>query len=247
MFETSMFVAGRRMSRRTKLVLLPLSVLFHAAVIVAAISVATWTVDLPAEPPPQMQSYQLVTPVPTPPPPPPPNQPADRPQHRVEPEPPKPDSAPSQVPDKTPDLPKPPDQGPSAADHGNADGVVGGVDGGQIGGVPGGVVSDVQPKQPALNPIVITADVEPPKILRRVAPVYPEKARIVRATGTVIVQCIIDRTGTLRDIRVLSVPNPWLDQAAIDAIQKWRFSPGKLRGKPVDVYFTLTVRFDLQR
>ena len=40
--------------------------------------------------------------------------------------------------------------------------------------------------------------------------------------------------------------NPLLQEAAIDAINKWKFKPGKLNGKPVRVYFTLTVNFTLK-
>ncbi len=37
-----------------------------------------------------------------------------------------------------------------------------------------------------------------------------------------------------------------LDQAAVDAIKKWRFEPATLHGKPVAVYYNLTVNFRLQ-
>lgn len=247
MFETSMFVAGRRMSRQTMLVLLPLSILFHAAVIVAAISVATWTVDLPAQPPPQMQAYQLVTPVPTPPPPPPPPRSATHPEPRVVPEPPRPDLAPPVVPDKTPVLPKTPDHGSSASGPGDPNGVDGGVDGGQYNGVVGGVGGAAQPAPPQLHPIVVTAEVQAPKVLHRVEPVYPELARRMRLQGYVVVRCVIDKTGALRNIEVLSSPSSLLSDAATAAVRQWKFSPGMLRGNPVDVYFTLTVMFNLRR
>jgi TonB family protein len=37
-----------------------------------------------------------------------------------------------------------------------------------------------------------------------------------------------------------------LDQAAVEAIGKWRFEAATLNGKPVDVYYNLTVNFTLQ-
>lgn len=40
--------------------------------------------------------------------------------------------------------------------------------------------------------------------------------------------------------------HPLLDQAAMDAIVKWTFKPGRLNGKPVKVYFALTVTFNLK-
>ena len=35
-------------------------------------------------------------------------------------------------------------------------------------------------------------------------------------------------------------------EAAIDAVQKWKFKPSTLNGKPVEVLYILTVRFNLQ-
>lgn len=37
-----------------------------------------------------------------------------------------------------------------------------------------------------------------------------------------------------------------LDRAALDAVAKWRFKPATLQGKPVKVYYTLTVNFQVQ-
>ena len=36
-----------------------------------------------------------------------------------------------------------------------------------------------------------------------------------------------------------------LDQAAVEAVKKWKFKPGTLNGQPVDVIFNLTVNFKL--
>jgi TonB family protein len=61
----------------------------------------------------------------------------------------------------------------------------------------------------------------------------------------VIVECVIDRNGAVRDVKVLK-PLPFgLDQAAADAVRKWRFKPGTLNGQAVDVIFNLTVNFKL--
>jgi TonB family protein len=37
-----------------------------------------------------------------------------------------------------------------------------------------------------------------------------------------------------------------LTEAAVEAIQKWKFKPATLGGRPVNVYYTLTVQFQLQ-
>jgi protein TonB len=62
----------------------------------------------------------------------------------------------------------------------------------------------------------------------------------------VIVQAIIDKQGTVTDVKVLKPLPMGLDKAAADAVAKWKFKPATLNGKPVDVYYNLTVNFTLQ-
>ena len=78
-----------------------------------------------------------------------------------------------------------------------------------------------------------------------VDPRCPEVARKARISEIVIVACTISRNGDVTDIHVLK-PLPFgLDQAAVDAVKRWKFKPGTLNGQPVDVIFNLTVNFKL--
>ena len=61
-----------------------------------------------------------------------------------------------------------------------------------------------------------------------------------------IVQAIINKEGTVENVKVLKGLPMGLDQSAIDAIKRWRFKPATLNGKPVTVYYNLTVNFTLQ-
>lgn len=91
----------------------------------------------------------------------------------------------------------------------------------------------------------IGGDVRPPRALVRVQPVYPEEARLARTQGEVIVDAVIDEQGGVSRVRVLKgLPNG-LDDAAVEAVKQWKFAPATLYGKPVAVYFTLTVNFKL--
>jgi protein TonB len=85
-----------------------------------------------------------------------------------------------------------------------------------------------------------------PEAISRVNPVYTEAARRARIQGVVIVETIIDKTGTVTNVRVLKPLPMGLDQAAVDAVKKWKFRPAQLNGRPVNVYFVLTVNFQLQ-
>lgn len=75
-------------------------------------------------------------------------------------------------------------------------------------------------------------------------PVYPDVARAARVEGTVVLECVIDTSGRVTNIRVLSSV-PLLDQAAIDAVRRWRYTPSVYHGRPVSVLMTVTVRFTL--
>lgn len=121
------------------------------------------------------------------------------------------------------------------------------------GGVPGGgggtallggdPVSPPPPARPAA-PLRVGGDIQPPRKLRHVAPVYPELARAARREGIVILEAVIDEDGHVRSLRVLrSVP--LLDHAALDAVRQWQFTPTLLNGQPVPVVMTVTVGFVL--
>ncbi|HXA17943.1 MAG TPA: energy transducer TonB [Thermoanaerobaculia bacterium] len=91
----------------------------------------------------------------------------------------------------------------------------------------------------------VGGDVKAPVVINRVEPIYPEEARKARIMGIVIVKAVISRDGVVKDVQVLK-PLPFgLDQAAVDAVKQWTFKPATLDGKPVDVFFNLTINFKL--
>ncbi|MFN2441722.1 MAG: energy transducer TonB, partial [Thermoanaerobaculia bacterium] len=94
-------------------------------------------------------------------------------------------------------------------------------------------------------PLRVGGDVKPPVVINRVDPVYPEVARKARIQGIVIIEAIIDKRGNVTNVKVLKGLPFGLDQAAADAVRRWRFRPGTLNGQPVDVIFNLTVNFKL--
>jgi TonB family protein len=85
---------------------------------------------------------------------------------------------------------------------------------------------------------------EPPVKTRHVDPAYPADAQNARAQGVVILEVLIGEDGTVADTRVLR-SIPLLDQAAIDAVRQWEFTPTLLNGEPTRVIMTATLRFTL--
>jgi protein TonB len=81
-----------------------------------------------------------------------------------------------------------------------------------------------------------------------IKPEYPELARVARIEGRVILQAIILKDGTVGEVEVLNCnrPNMGFEESAIGAVQQWRYKPAMQGDRPVDVYFTVRVDFDLQ-
>lgn len=103
------------------------------------------------------------------------------------------------------------------------------------------------PPTPATSvaPMRVGGAVRPPQKIHDVPPVYPPIAQSARVGGVVILEAVIAEDGSVRDVHVLR-SIPLLDQAAIDAVRQWRFTPTLLNGQPVPIVMTVTVRFDLR-
>jgi protein TonB len=124
-------------------------------------------------------------------------------------------------------------------------GVEGGVPGGVVGGVVGGLPSSDAPPPPEIAPIRVGGHIKPPVKVKDVLPHYPKLAADARVQGTVILECVISPRGTVTDVRVLRGA-PLLDDAAVEAVRQWMYTPTLLNGIPVPVIMTVTVHFDLR-
>lgn len=85
-----------------------------------------------------------------------------------------------------------------------------------------------------------------PKAIVMPLPPYTEEARKAGIEGMVVLQGIVRKDGTIDSCRVMKGLGYGLDESAINTItNNWRFDPGTLYGKPVDVLATLEVHFRL--
>ncbi len=91
----------------------------------------------------------------------------------------------------------------------------------------------------------IGGGVSPPSILYKVEPEYSEEARKAKFQGTVLLFVVVDEKGNPRDIKILRPLGLGLDQKAVEAVEKWKFTPGKKDGKPVPVQAQIEVNFRL--
>ncbi len=257
MFEDSLLESGGRKSKlqrrgvwATVFSFVLQSVLVGVLVMVPLI----YTDTLPRQ---QLMTY-LVAPPPPPPPPPPPA--AAAPVVKAAP---KPVSqvtdtgqlkAPTKIPEKVAIVKEeePPPSLPSTME-GVVGGIPGGIPGGTPGGVPGGVlggIPDVHPAPPPPPPpppqrIKISAGVTAGMRERMVSPVYPPLAKAAHISGTVVLQAVIGKDGSIQRLKALS-GHPMLIPSAIEAVSKWRYKPYYLNGQPVEVDTQVTVNFVLQ-
>ncbi len=81
-----------------------------------------------------------------------------------------------------------------------------------------------------------------------VEPQFPPLARRAGISARVRLQAIITDVGTVRHITVLYSSNPGLgfEQAALDAVKQWEYSPAEQNGKSVNVYLAIVIDFALR-
>jgi len=97
----------------------------------------------------------------------------------------------------------------------------------------------------ASQPVRLGGYIKPPQKRRDVKPVYPPEAQEARVQGIVIVEATIDCHGNVADVRVLR-GQPLLNDAALEAVRQWQYTPTLLNGVPVPVIMTMTVTFTLE-
>ena len=93
--------------------------------------------------------------------------------------------------------------------------------------------------------VILSAAQMRTRLVRRVDPVYPEKARDLGLEGPVRLRVAIARDGSIEDVKALS-GHPLLAEAAIAAVKQWRYQPTVLNGAPVPVLTVLTITFHRQ-
>jgi len=86
-----------------------------------------------------------------------------------------------------------------------------------------------------------------PEAIQKVPPSYPPEARQANVDGVVFVQALVGTDGTIQDAFVAEGSGKLrlLEDAALDAVWQWRFSPAIQNGDPVAVWVGVPVRFTL--
>jgi len=100
--------------------------------------------------------------------------------------------------------------------------------------------------QGVLSPFLVPGGrVKAPQLVFRSAPSYPVIAKQAGIEGQVTIDAVIDTTGKLTSMKVVSGAL-LLQQAALDSLRNWKYEPGYLDDKPVPVGTSITVKFLLR-
>jgi len=107
------------------------------------------------------------------------------------------------------------------------------------------VIFNLDKETKAQGPVRAVGDIKPPRLVKRVDPIYPQVAKEAGIEGVVIAEVTTGIYGRVQNVKILR-SIPLLDQAAIDAIFQWVYEPFVLNGKSRGVIFTVTVIFKLK-
>jgi TonB family protein len=92
----------------------------------------------------------------------------------------------------------------------------------------------------ATGPVRLSAG-QQPQLLKKVQPLYPPLMRSAGTPGTVVLDAVIHRDGTIGDISVLQASNPSFAQSAIEAVRQWRYAP-----LGFEAVLTVTINFSMR-
>lgn len=93
----------------------------------------------------------------------------------------------------------------------------------------------------------VGGSVKPPRLIYSPDPEYPEKAREAHHVGIVRLSIVVGANGRPHDIKVVGSPSSEFDDAAVDAVKKWKFEPATKYDKPVAVQINVDVTFRLNK
>jgi len=89
----------------------------------------------------------------------------------------------------------------------------------------------------------VTGDMARPVLLVKVEPSYPQAARRAGLGGRVTVRAVIAEDGSVESVEVFTSTNPLFNEAAVDAVRRWRYRPALMGGRPVRVSLSVVVDF----
>lgn len=95
--------------------------------------------------------------------------------------------------------------------------------------------------------IQVGGNVQATKLIHKVTPAYPRQAKEEGRQGTVMLQAVILKDGSIGSLELIPRADSDLASAAMDAVRQWIYSQTLLNGEPVEVATTIQVNFTLAK
>jgi len=89
-------------------------------------------------------------------------------------------------------------------------------------------------------------DVKPPKLIKKVDPIYPDEAKKQGISGVVLLSVRSNEQGNIVGVKIVKSPHELLSKAAVEAVKQWKYEPMLIKGKPMPIIFTVTMTFKLK-
>jgi TonB family protein len=96
-------------------------------------------------------------------------------------------------------------------------------------------------------PIRVGGMLQSAKLIQQVQPVYPPGLQAQGKEGTVVLSAVISKEGAPILLRIQKSAGTDFDEAALKAVEQWRYQSTLLNGEPVEVLTAITVDFKLQQ
>lgn len=97
------------------------------------------------------------------------------------------------------------------------------------------------PDHPAFGEYVSVEEL--PEAITKVQPEVPECVRNGPVHGSVVIQVLVGRDGSVTDTKIVRTPGTCLNEPALAAVRQWKFKPGMTKGQPVAVWVAVPMEF----
>jgi len=123
----------------------------------------------------------------------------------------------------------------------------GSVPGALPGGVPNSLTNiarDVPARAPSMPTprIRVSSGVAQGQLIHQVTPVYPAQAKLAQINGTVVLQAVVGKDGSVTKVKALRGP-PILIESALQAVRQWRYKPFAVNGEPAEADIEISLKF----
>ena len=90
--------------------------------------------------------------------------------------------------------------------------------------------------------IRVSSGVAQGQLIHQVTPVYPAQAKLAQINGTVVLQAVVGKDGSVTKVKALRGP-PILIESALQAVRQWRYKPFAVNGEPAEADIEISLKF----